>query len=69
MFILLTASAARGVNFGADFAPTTAANMNGEYPFAPTPGGTPGKMPNWKKTVRNSRYVQNNWRCNSSNWL
>ena len=45
MFFLLTASAARGVNFGADFAPTTAANMNGEYPFAPTPGGTPGKMP------------------------
>ena len=43
--LLCTLAVARALNFGDDFAPTTAANMNGEYPFSPTPGGTLGKMP------------------------
>ena len=43
--LLCTLAVARALNFGDAFAPTTAANMNGEYPFSPTPGGTLGKMP------------------------
>ena len=32
-------------NFGPEYKPSTADNMNGAYPFSATPGGTPGKMP------------------------
>ena len=32
-------------DFGPNFIPSTAENMNGEYPFSTTPGGTPGLFP------------------------
>lgn len=32
-------------NFGPNFEPSTADNMNGEYVFSSTPGGTPGLFP------------------------
>ena len=41
----LSAAAAPGPLFGPDFVPSQQDNMNGEYPFSTTPGGTPGKFP------------------------
>ena len=32
-------------DFGADFTPKSAPNMNGAYVFSTTPGGTPGRFP------------------------
>lgn len=43
--IVAAATGVRMPNFGPDFVPSTVDNMNGEYIYSTTPGGTPGMMP------------------------
>ena len=46
MFLAHSALAAGSPpNFGPDFHPSSEPNMNGDYVFSQTPGGTPGKFP------------------------